>query len=91
MGQPIAERYVAAAELLADMHVRRWPDDIEIAPDVIYTVPPFDRDAMLIEAGLLVNWYLPAMTGRPAARPSKRTFEPHGMRCSTVLPQPRRP
>ena len=74
MGQPIAERYVAAAELLADIHTRRWQHDIEIAPDVIYTVPPFDRQAMLIEAELLLNWYLPAMTGRPASEAEQAEF-----------------
>jgi aminoglycoside/choline kinase family phosphotransferase len=29
-------------------------------------VPPFDRDAMMIEAELLVDWYVPAVTGAPA-------------------------
>src|SRR5690606_32478470 len=33
---PIAERYVAAAELLADMHGRRWSPHIEIAPGIDY-------------------------------------------------------
>ncbi|EXL09434.1 tRNA (adenosine(37)-N6)-threonylcarbamoyltransferase complex ATPase subunit type 1 TsaE [Aquamicrobium defluvii] len=63
---PIAERYAAAAELLADMHGRPWSARIELAPGVIYEVPPFDRDAMLIEVDLLVDWYVPAVTGKPA-------------------------
>ena len=65
-GRPVAERYAAAAELLAFMHARRWSRDIEVRPGVRHQVPPFDRDAMMIEAELLVDWYLPAIAGMPA-------------------------
>ncbi|PWJ80201.1 hypothetical protein C7441_113128 [Pseudaminobacter salicylatoxidans] len=65
-GKPVAERYVAAAELLAMLHGKSWPDRIEVAPGVVHTVPPFDRDAMLIEVELLLDWYVPAVTGKPA-------------------------
>jgi len=65
-GQPIAERYAAAAELLAMMHGKAWPERMEAAPGVVHDVPPFDRDAMLIEADLLVDWYVPMVTGKPA-------------------------
>ncbi|AZO26672.1 MULTISPECIES: tRNA (adenosine(37)-N6)-threonylcarbamoyltransferase complex ATPase subunit type 1 TsaE [Mesorhizobium] len=66
-GHPIAERYEAAAELLAMMHGKAWPDRMEAAPGVFHEVPPFDRDAMLIEADLLVDWYVPWITGKPAS------------------------
>ncbi|UCI07961.1 tRNA (adenosine(37)-N6)-threonylcarbamoyltransferase complex ATPase subunit type 1 TsaE [Mesorhizobium sp. B1-1-8] len=66
-GQPIAERYEAAAELLAMMHGKTWLDRMEAAPGVVHEVPPFDRDAMLIEADLLVDWYVPMVTGKPAS------------------------
>ncbi|RWF15170.1 MAG: tRNA (adenosine(37)-N6)-threonylcarbamoyltransferase complex ATPase subunit type 1 TsaE [Mesorhizobium sp.] len=66
-GQPIAERYEAAAELLAAMHGKAWPERMEAAPGVFHEVPPFDRDAMLIEADLLVDWYVPMATGKPAS------------------------
>jgi tRNA threonylcarbamoyl adenosine modification protein YjeE len=65
-GRPVADRYAAAAGLLAFMHGRNWSDDIEIRPGVRHRVPPFDRDAMMIEAELLVDWYVPAVTGAPA-------------------------
>jgi len=65
-GQPIAERYEAAAELLAMMHGKAWAERMEAAPGVFHDVPPFDRDAMLIEADLLVDWYVPWITGEPA-------------------------
>ena len=62
-GQPIAERYEAAAELLAMMHAKTWHEHMEAAPGVFHDVPPFDREAMLIEADLLVDWYVPWITG----------------------------
>ena len=65
-GQPVAERYAAAAELLAMMHGRPWSYRLEAAPGVIHEVPPFDRDAMTIEVELLLEWYVPAVTGGPA-------------------------
>ncbi len=65
-GRPVAQRYAAAAELLAMMHGRKWTYCLEAAPGVVHEVPPFDRDAMMIEAELLVDWYVPAVTGKPA-------------------------
>src|SRR5690606_19275721 len=65
-GEPVAARYAAAAELLAAMHGRKWPARIEAAPGIFHEVPDFDRDAMMIEVELLLDWYFPAMTGRDA-------------------------
>lgn len=62
-GRPLAQRYAAAAELLAMMHERPWSYDLEAAPGVVHQVPPFDREALMIEAELLVDWYIPAVTG----------------------------
>jgi tRNA threonylcarbamoyl adenosine modification protein YjeE len=66
-GRPVAERYAAAAELLAMMHGKPWSYHLEAAPGIFHDVPPFDRDAMMIEAELLVDWYVPAMSGSPAS------------------------
>ena len=65
-GQPVAERYAAAAELLAAIHAKQWPSRLEAAAGMFHDVPPFDRDAMMIEVELLVDWYVPYATGRPA-------------------------
>jgi tRNA threonylcarbamoyl adenosine modification protein YjeE len=66
-GQPVAERYAAAAELLAMMHGKSWPQRLESGQGSFHDVPPFDRDAMMIEADLLVDWYVPAISGSPAS------------------------
>jgi tRNA threonylcarbamoyl adenosine modification protein YjeE len=74
-GKPVAERYAAAAELLAMMHGRKWPSRMEAAKGVHHVVPPFDRDAMMIEAELLVDWYIPFLTGKPAHNKFRSGFE----------------
>ncbi|MCO5063806.1 MAG: tRNA (adenosine(37)-N6)-threonylcarbamoyltransferase complex ATPase subunit type 1 TsaE [Rhizobiaceae bacterium] len=73
-GEPVRERYEAAARLLAGLHRHEWPTDIEV-DGARHTVPPFDRDAMLIEVGLLLDWYVPYMTGAPASGAMRDDFE----------------
>lgn len=73
-GEPVAERYAAAAELLAMMHGKPWQYRLEAAPGVFHDVPPFDRDAMMIEAELLVDWYVPAITGAPPTDKLRQGF-----------------
>lgn len=65
-GWPVAARYAAGAELLAMMHGRRWDYHMPTGEGGFHDVPPFDRDAMMIEADLLIDWYVPAITGQPA-------------------------
>ncbi|MGE0503290.1 MAG: tRNA (adenosine(37)-N6)-threonylcarbamoyltransferase complex ATPase subunit type 1 TsaE [Rhizobiaceae bacterium] len=74
-GRPLPDRYRAAAELLASMHVRRWPDRIAIAPGVEHLIPPFDREAVMIELSLLLDWYVPHATGAPPADFLRRRYE----------------
>jgi tRNA threonylcarbamoyl adenosine modification protein YjeE len=62
-GRPVRERYLAAAALLAEIHRHDWPRDMEAAPGVVHRLPAYDRDAMMIEVELLIDWYLPAQTG----------------------------
>lgn len=73
-GAPILERYAVVSELLAFMHGKRWPDRVAVAPDTVHVVPPFDRDAMLIEAELLIDWYLPAIRGHAASDEERNAF-----------------
>src|SRR5262245_56151782 len=56
---PIAERYEAATDMLAALHRESLPDTLPLAPHVTYAIPPFDTEAMLVEIGLMVEWYLP--------------------------------
>ncbi len=65
-GRPLGERYAAASEVLAEIHQRDWPARLEVVPGVFHEVPPFDRDALMIEVDLLLDWYVPWKTGATA-------------------------
>jgi N-acetylmuramate 1-kinase len=56
---PIAERYEAATDMLAALHREPLPDTLPLAPHATYTIPTFDTGAMLVEIGLMLEWYLP--------------------------------
>src|SRR5690606_22667865 len=40
-GAPIAERYIAAAALLAEMHARLWPARIEVEAGRVHEIPAY--------------------------------------------------
>jgi N-acetylmuramate 1-kinase len=56
---PIAERYEAATDVLAALHREALPEILPLAPQQSYTIPVFDTDALLVEVGLMPEWYLP--------------------------------
>jgi N-acetylmuramate 1-kinase len=55
---PIEERYEAAVDLLLSLHRRKLPERLPVAPRREYFLPAYDMDAFLIEAELLLDWYL---------------------------------
>lgn len=56
--RPIAERYEAAIDVLAVLHGKTLPEILPLAGRT-YAIPLFDVEAMLIEIGLMPQWYLP--------------------------------
>ncbi len=73
-GFPIAERYLAAAELLAEMHAQQWPAEVEAAPGILHAVPFYDRGALTIEVELLIDWYVEHVRGTPPSDAERRDF-----------------
>jgi tRNA threonylcarbamoyl adenosine modification protein YjeE len=57
--RPISERYEAATDVLATLHREPLPQILPLAPQLNYAIPTFDIDALLVEAGLMLEWYLP--------------------------------
>jgi hypothetical protein len=55
---PIEARYAAAIDLLASLHGRELSDTLPVAPHLDYCLPRYELDAFLIEAELLLDWYL---------------------------------
>jgi hypothetical protein len=69
-GPPIHERYATAVDVLVALHRQQLPEVLSVAPRIDHPLPTYDLDALLIEAELLVDWYVPHR-GRaiePAAR-----------------------
>jgi aminoglycoside/choline kinase family phosphotransferase len=64
---PIKDRYAAAVDLLANLHGRKLAWTLPVSLRVDYRIPLYDLGAFLIEAELLLDWYLPHMqTDLPA-------------------------
>ena len=56
---PIAERYEAATDMLVALHRDPLPEQLPLATGLTYAIPVFDTDALLVELGLMPEWYLP--------------------------------
>jgi aminoglycoside/choline kinase family phosphotransferase len=42
------------------------PDELPLTPELAYAIPIFDIDAMLVEIGLMLEWYLPDRAAVPS-------------------------
>jgi len=62
---PLDRCYELAVDLLVTLHDELLPETIPVSPQVDYRIPIYDTDAFLVEAELLVTWYLPHI-GAPA-------------------------
>jgi tRNA threonylcarbamoyl adenosine modification protein YjeE len=58
---PIIERYEAAVDVLLALHQKELPEVLPVAPHVEHHIPRYDLDAFLIEAELLLDWFLPRL------------------------------
>lgn len=56
--RPITERYEVATDVLAVLHGKALPETLPLDGQT-YAIPAFDTDALLIEIGLMPEWYLP--------------------------------
>ena len=65
---PIAERYQVAVDMLAALHRMDLPETLPLTPQASYVIPRFDTDALLVEVGLMLDWYLPDRGVEPTER-----------------------
>jgi tRNA threonylcarbamoyl adenosine modification protein YjeE len=72
-GDPIAERYEAAIDLLALMHGRAWPQVLGV-DGANYSVPPYDAEALLIEISLFADWHVPHVRGTEFSPAERQGF-----------------
>jgi len=64
--RPIVERYEVATDLLVTLHSQALPETLPLTRQSAYAIPTFDIDAMLVEATLMLEWYLPDRGVQPA-------------------------
>jgi tRNA threonylcarbamoyl adenosine modification protein YjeE len=57
--RPIVARYEVATDLLVVLHCQTLPETLPLTRQSSYAIPTFDIDALLVEAGLMLEWYLP--------------------------------
>lgn len=60
----LSEPFAAATSLLAAMATETWPSSAPVPGHAAHAVPPYDLEALLIEAELLVDWFAPAYLDR---------------------------
>jgi N-acetylmuramate 1-kinase len=70
---PVELRYQAALDALIALHRRRVPDVLPVSPHLDYRLPHYDMQAFLIEAALLLDWYLPHVKA-PASDERRAAF-----------------
>ena len=73
---PIEERYAAAVNLLAALHGWELPNALPVTSKLAYRLPHYDMEAFLIEAELLLDWYLLG-AGAPATTAARVAFLRH--------------
>lgn len=74
-GMPVRERYLAAVGVLARMHGESWPEVVTLDDGSSYRVPPYSGEALVAEASLFTEWYVPEKTGKAADAELVREFE----------------
>src|SRR5262245_58038099 len=73
-GQTMRELYAAAVDVLLASLTDPQSEVLQIEGEAPYRVPHYDEDALLSEAMLLLDWFWPAMHGRPAPESLKAEF-----------------
>jgi tRNA threonylcarbamoyl adenosine modification protein YjeE len=70
---PIKERYETAVDTLLALHGHAVPDVLPVSPHVEHRIPRYDMTAFLIEAELLLDWFLPRL-GAPLPDSERESF-----------------
>jgi len=74
-GEPVADRYFAAVDVLAIMHDHVFPETVELETGGTYHVPAYSPAALIAEASLVLDWYFPEKSGSPVSGQSRADFE----------------
>jgi len=73
-GQPDAERYGVAVDVLAALHATPRPVELPLPDGTRHIVPPFDAEALMIEVDLLPRWFARHATGASLSDEAEADF-----------------
>ena len=73
-GTPMSELYAAAVDVLLALVAEPLPEAFLIEGHAPYRLPPYDEDALLTEALLLIDWFWPALHAKPAPDALKNEY-----------------
>jgi len=71
---PVPERYELAADVLASLHGLDLPETLTVSPEIEHHLPAYDIEALLIEAELLLDWYLPYRNAPAISETARAAF-----------------
>jgi tRNA threonylcarbamoyl adenosine modification protein YjeE len=71
---PILDRYGEAIRVLARLHTLPLPTVLTVTEGREHVLPPYDLEALLIEAELLADWYVPHIRGSTLAGSARAEF-----------------
>jgi tRNA threonylcarbamoyl adenosine modification protein YjeE len=73
-GLPVDEPMTAAVSVLADIAGQDWPAETPVAGGGLHKLPPYDQQVLEIEIELLIDWFWPLATGKPAPAQARSEF-----------------
>ncbi len=73
-GRSMAELYGLAVDALVALARKAPPELLPIEGHAPYRLPSYDAEALLTEVSLLIDWFWPALHGRPAPQALREEF-----------------
>jgi tRNA threonylcarbamoyl adenosine modification protein YjeE len=73
-GHPLAELYAPAVDALVALAREAPPERLPVEGHAPYRLPAYDAEALLTEASLLIDWFWPALHGKPASDKLRQEF-----------------
>ena len=73
-GRSFAELYGSAVDALVALARKAPPELLPIKGHAPYRLPAYDAEALVTEASLLIDWFWPALHGKPAPETLREEF-----------------
>jgi hypothetical protein len=70
-----SDLWAAATDVLVALRTLEVPNSVPLPDSTAHVVPPLDRGVYAIETSLLMDWYVPALTGAPVTLEARVEFE----------------